>query len=316
MCREEGRIAMEGRHLNRNMPTLNALKAFEVAGTTGNFTRAAELLGVTQSAVSRQVRQLEEQMDEPLLLRRHHHLQLTDAGRLLLRALKQSFDKIELTVRDIRDRKHLSRLRVNAPPTFAGRWLLPRLPRLRKLHPDIEITLTHFNDDNLTQSGAIDCAIRYGDGEWEDLQSTFLMREQHIAVCSPHLLLGHDQRAPDFTRMPLLHVVTEQGKRRSIWPRWLEAAGLDHINPQGGYEFEQTDMAIRAAVDGLGIVIADKRMVARTLREGHLVQLMDVQVDGNHSYWFVLREEQPLVHALISFRDWLQREMSVSSELP
>lgn len=294
--------------MKRKMPPLNSLKAFEVAGTTGNFTRAAELLNVTQSAVSRQVRQLEIQLGEPLLLRRHHHLQLTDAGRLLLRALKQSFDKIELTVRDIRDRRHVSRLRVNAPPTFSGRWLLPRLSCLRDLHPDIEITLTNFARDNLSGSGAIDCAIRWGDGEWSELDSTFLMREQSVTVCSPSLLRASDNDVPDFSRVPLLHVLSTDGQRQRTWARWLEAAGITGVNVDAGYEFDQSDMAIRAAVDGLGIAIADRRMVGRELQEGSLVQVLDVHVEGHQSYWFVMRSDPSPAKALQAFRHWLQQE--------
>jgi LysR family glycine cleavage system transcriptional activator len=290
------------------MPPLNSLKAFEVAGTTGNFTRAAELLNVTQSAVSRQVRQLEIQLGQQLLLRRHHHLQLTDAGSLLLRALKQSFDKIELTVRDIRDRRHVSRLRVNAPPTFSGRWLLPRLPRLRALHPDIEITLTNLPKDSLNGSGAIDCAIRWGDGDWSELDSSFLMRGRSIAVCSPGLLSTIDRDAPDFSKAPLLHVLSPDGQRQRTWARWLEAAGITGINVDAGYEFEQSDMAIRAAMDGLGIAIADGRMVARELQEGLLVQLLDVHVDGHQCYWFVMRPDQAPAKSLQAFRRWLQQE--------
>jgi LysR family glycine cleavage system transcriptional activator len=294
--------------MKRKMPPLNSLKAFEVAGTTGNFTRAAELLNVTQSAVSRQVRQLEIQLGEPLLLRRHHHLQLTDAGRLLLRALKQSFDKIELTVRDIRDRRHVSRLRVNAPPTFSGRWLLPRLSRLRDLHPDIEITLTNFVKDNLSGSGAIDCAIRWGDGEWSELDSTFLMRERSVAVCSPSLLRAGGNDVPDFSRVPLLHVLSADGQRQRTWARWLEAAGITGVNVDAGYEFDQADMAIRAAVDGLGIAIADWRMVARELQEGPLVQVLDVHVEGHQSYWLVTRSDPSPAKSLQAFQHWLQQE--------
>lgn len=294
--------------MKRKMPPLNSLKAFEVAGTTGNFTRAAELLNVTQSAVSRQVRQLEIQLGEPLLLRRHHHLQLTDAGRLLLRALKQSFDKIELTVRDIRDRRHVSRLRVNAPPTFSGRWLLPRLSRLRDLHPDIEITLTNFAKDNLSGSGAVDCAIRWGDGEWSELDSTFLMSERSVAVCSPSLLRACGNDVPDFSRVPLLHVLSADGQRQRTWARWLEAAGITGVNVDAGYEFDQADMAIRAAADGLGIAIADWRMVARELQEGPLVQVLDVHVEGHQSYWFVMRSDPSPAKSLQVFQHWLQQE--------
>jgi LysR family transcriptional regulator, glycine cleavage system transcriptional activator len=297
--------------LKRKMPPLNSLKAFEVAGTTGNFTRAAEVLNVTQSAVSRQVRQLEIQLGEQLLLRRHHHLQLTDAGRLLLRSLKQSFDKIELTIRDIRDRRHVDRLRVNAPPTFSGRWLLPRLSRLRDLHPDIEITLTSFPKDSLSGSGAIDCAIRWGDGEWSELDSTLLMRGRSIAVCSPSLLRASGD-VPNFSQIPLLHVLSADGQRQRTWARWLEAAGITGVNIDAGYEFEQSDMAIRAAVDGLGIAIADRRMVARELEEGPLVQVLDVHVEGHQSYWFVMRSDPSPAKSLQAFRHWLQQEVDAA----
>jgi LysR family transcriptional regulator, glycine cleavage system transcriptional activator len=140
------------------MPVLNALKDFEAAGTTGSFTRAADLLNVTQSAVSRQVRQLEEQLGETLFSRRHQHLELTPAGRLLLRALQQSFDKIELTVRTIQQESDTNRLRINVPPTFAARWLLPRL---REQFPQLELTLTTRQQDDIADSNRLNCAIRF-----------------------------------------------------------------------------------------------------------------------------------------------------------
>ena len=150
------------------MPALNALKAFEVAGRTGSFTRAAELLNVTQSAVSRQVRQLEAQIGETLLQRHHHHLELSAAGRVLLQALQQSFDRIELTVRSLQEKTHRNRLRINAPPTFTSRWLMPRLGRLRDAHPHLELSLSTRVDDKLAESGVLDCAIRFGNGRLEN----------------------------------------------------------------------------------------------------------------------------------------------------
>ncbi|MGA7812074.1 LysR family transcriptional regulator, partial [Caballeronia sp.] len=158
------------------MPALNALKAFEAAGTTGSFTRAAAWLNVTQSAVSRQVRQLEEQLGETLFSRRHQHLELTHEGRVLLRALQQSFDKIELTVRAIQQKSDANRLRINVPPTFAARWLVPRLKRLREALPQLELTITTRLDDGIADSNRLDCAIRFGDGEWTGLDSTLLMQ--------------------------------------------------------------------------------------------------------------------------------------------
>lgn len=292
------------------MPALNALKAFEVAGTTGSFTRAAEMLNVTQSAVSRQVRQLEEQLGEPLVIRRYHHLDLTSAGRLLLRALHQSFDKIELTVRSIQQKSHLNRLHINAPPTFTCRWLLPRLGRLREQHPNLELCVTTRLQDNLAESSTLDCAIRYGDGEWEGLESSLLMHVKHIAVCSPSLLASvQDQKNIDLNQLTLLHVLAREDLRYLNWQHWLDAAQIKGVATEGGYEFDLLDLAIDAAIDGLGITIADHHMVARELAEGRLTQVLNVHVDGHQSYWLVTRPEQAEQPHMQLFRRWLQEEV-------
>jgi LysR family transcriptional regulator, glycine cleavage system transcriptional activator len=297
--------------MKRKMPMLNALKVFEVAASLGNFTRAAEVLSVTQSAVSRQVRQLEDQLGEVLLERHHHHLQLTSAGQLLLKALQQSFDGIELTVRAIQQKHHLNRLRVNAPPTFAMRWLTPRLEQLREQQPQLEITITSALQDTLVESGQLDCAIRFGNGEWSNLDNSLLLHEQHIAVCAPTLLKGRDPHQMDLSELPLLHVLASQDKRYMTWQHWLDAAGISGVDTQGGYEFDLLDMAIRAAVSGLGITIADRHMVHQELSDGRLVPFRDVQVEGHQSYWFVTRPEQSLSPAVEMFRAWLQHEAAL-----
>jgi LysR family glycine cleavage system transcriptional activator len=295
------------------MPALNALKAFEVAGRTGSFTRAAERLNVTQSAVSRQVRQLEEQLGETLLERRHHQLELTAAGRLLLQALQQSFDKIELTVRGIQQKTHFNRLRVNVPPTFASRWLMPRLGRLREQHPELELSLTTRTQDSLAESSVLDCAIRFGNGEWDGLDNVLLMQERHVAVCSPALLAREqDQAGIDLNRFTLLHVLASDDQRYLTWQHWLKAAGIEGVDTQSGYEFDLLDHAIRAAIDGLGITIADRHMIARELASGQLTQVLNVHVDGHQSYWLVTRPEQGSLPHLVQFKEWLQQEVWLS----
>jgi LysR family transcriptional regulator, glycine cleavage system transcriptional activator len=296
--------------MKRKIPMLNALKVFEVAASLGNFTRAAEVLNVTQSAVSRQVRQLEDQLGEVLLERHHHHLRLTGAGKLLLKALHESFDRIELSVRAIQQKQHLNRLRVNAPPTFALRWLLPRLGRLRERHPELDVTLTSSSQDTLAESGHLDCAIRFGNGEWNHLDSSLLMHEQHIAVCAPAVLNGKTPEQADLSSMTFLHVLASHDKRYMTWQHWLDAAGLSGIDMHGGYEFDLLDLAIRAAIDGLGVAIADRHMVSQELADGRLIQFRDIQVEGHQSYWFVTRPEQTPSPAVEIFRAWLQQEIA------
>lgn len=298
--------------MKRKMPMLNALKVFEVAASLGNFTRAAEVLNVTQSAVSRQVRQLEDQLGEVLLERRHHHLQITGAGKVLLKALHESFDRIELSVRAIKQKHHQNRIKVNAPPTFALRWLLPRLGRLRECHPELDVTVTSALHDTLAESAQLDCAIRFGNGEWNHLNSSLLMHEQHIAVCAPILLGGRDPEQIDLADMTLLHVLANQDKRYMTWQHWLDAAGMTGVDLHGGYEFDLLDMAIRAAVDGLGITVADRAMVGQELADGRLIRFRDVQVEGHQSYWFVTRPDGTQPPAVETFRRWLQQEISRS----
>lgn len=295
--------------MKRKMPALNALRAFEVAGHTGSFTRAAEVLHVTQSAVSRQVRQLETQLGEALLLRRHHHLELSATGRLLLQALKLSFDRIELTVRSIQEKTHLKRLRVNVPPTFASRWLMPRLQSLRAAAPELELTVTTSLKDDLVESGALDCAVRFGDGEWDGLDNQLLMNERHIAVCAPALLGGRAEPVEDLGAFTLLHVLASSDQRYLTWQHWLKAAHIDDVDLGGGYEFDLLDHAIRAAVDGLGVTMADRHMISRELRQGTLVPLREIEVDGHQSYWLVTRTGQDDAPQVALFRDWLHRQI-------
>jgi LysR family transcriptional regulator, glycine cleavage system transcriptional activator len=305
--------------LKRRMPALNALKAFEAAGTRGSFTRAAQQLNVTQSAVSRQVRQLEEQLGETLLERHHHRLDLTPAGRMLLGTLQHSFDRIELTVRAIQQKSNLNRLRVNVPPTFASRWLVPRLAQLHQRHPSLELSLTSRLQDSLTDSTALDCAIRFGDGEWEGLECSLMMHEKHIAVCAPALLAADLKRAKqkkgaehriNLAAYPLLHVLSDDNQRYLTWRQWLDAARIEGVDTSGGYEFDLLDHAILAAIEGLGITIADRNMIGRELESGQLVPVLDVHVQGRQSYWFVTRTEQKTFGPLQVFRQWLQDEIA------
>jgi LysR family transcriptional regulator, glycine cleavage system transcriptional activator len=293
----------------RKLPALSAMKVFEVVGQTRSFTRAADRLNLTQSAVSRQVRNLEDQLGEPLLIRRHHDLELTAAGAALLATLQQAFHSVETAVREILDKSARNRLRINVPPTFAKRWLMPRLGRLRQALPDVEISIGTDLQDSLAERSLLDCAIRFGDGEWPMLDAQILMTERHIAVCAPHLLKdGRGTSFVDLEGLTFLHVLASADRRYMTWQHWLDAAGLGDIDTSGGLEFDLLDLVIEAATNGLGVAVVDRFMVEDHLRNGRLVQILDVEIEGHESYWFVARTgQQPNVHAE-GFRHWLLRE--------
>ncbi|QLF68640.1 LysR family transcriptional regulator [Peteryoungia desertarenae] len=298
----------------RKLPALSAMKIFEVVGQTRSFTRAADRLNLTQSAVSRQVRNLEEQLGETLLVRRHHHLELTPAGTELLATLQHAFHNVELTVRNIMERGNLRRLRINVPPTFARRWLMPRLGRLRRVLPDIDISITTDLQDSLSERSLLDCAIRFGDGEWPMLNADLLMTERHIAVCAPSLLeeAKHDQ-ALDLARLTFLHVLASADRRYLTWQRWLDAAGLTETDTAGGLEFDLLDLAIEAASSGLGVTVADRFMVQDLIDQGKLTEVLDVEVEGHESYWLVARTDSPPNPNVSAFRSWLLEELQTST---
>lgn len=298
----------------RRLPALSAMKVFEVVGQTRSFTRAAEQLNLTQSAVSRQVRNLEEQLGETLVIRRHHHLELTLSGAELLASLQQAFHTVEMTVRNIREKSNLRRLRINVPPTFAKRWLLPRLTSLRAFLPDVDLSITTDLEDNLSDRGMIDCAIRFGDGEWPSLRSERLFAERHIAVCAPHLLADfQDADLIDLSRFTFLHVLASADQRYLTWQRWLDAAGLADTDTQGGLEFDLLDLVIEAACNGLGVAVADRSMVAPLMQTGALTQVLDVEVEGHESYWLVTRTDSAQSPHVGAFRRWLSHEIGGSA---
>ncbi len=284
----------------RRLPSLGAMRVFEAVGQTGSFTRAGERLNLTQSAVSRQVRHLEQQLGEALLVRHHHRLELTAAGALLLQALGRALHEVEATVRLIREKSNVRRLRVNVPPTFARRWLMPRLKAFLAAQPDIDLSVATQLTDSLAESGLLDCAVRFGDGQWPGLHATRLMTEQHVAVCAPALL------PLDLGRATLIHVLAGGDRRYLTWAHWLDAAGLD-ADTAGGLEFDLLDLAIEAACDGLGVAVADRAMVAGELAAGRLIQPFPTVVPGHESYWFVTRGTPSPAAALL--RDWMQHSV-------
>jgi LysR family glycine cleavage system transcriptional activator len=189
---------------------------------------------------------------------------------------------------------------------------MPRLGRLREQHPELELSISTRLQDSLAETSVLDCAIRFGNGEWDGLDSSLLFQERHVAVCAPSLLARESsEEGVDFNRMTLLHVLASEDQRYLTWKHWLDAARIHGVDTQGGYEFDLLDLAIRAATGGLGITIADWHMVVPELAAGELTQVLNVHVEGHQSYWLVTRPEQDLPQ-LQAFGQWLQEEIWLS----
>lgn len=295
--------------MKRKLPSLNALKAFEALAHTGSFTAAADQLQVTQSAVSRQVKHLEDALGVDLVERHHHNLAMTDAGRSLVPVLKQSFDKIDMAVRGITEQKHLNKLYINVPITFGARWLMPRLHKLAALYPDLELAITTNVKDNLSSSSELDFSIRLGDGQWPDLDSEMFMQERHILICSPALLARKPELKDSLDGATLLHVLKDGKTPYETWKHWLAAAHMPVPENATNIMLDTLSNLIQCAITGLGVAVADRNMVTQELAEGSLVQLMDTQLSGSLSYWFTCRSGQASMPHIQLFKHWLMQEI-------
>src|SRR5437879_4719494 len=205
----------------RQLPPLNALKAFEAAARSESFTRAAQELCVTQGAVSHQVKSLEATLGIKLFNRERQRLVITDAGREYLNVVRDAFDRIALGTERVLERQNAGVLTVSTSPDFAAKWLVHRLGRFAESHPEIDLRISATMHHVDFAREEVDIAVRHGDGTWDGLHVQRLCAEQLFPVCSAKLMTGRNRlRKPaDLLKVPILHLDT-----RKDWPRWLEAA--------------------------------------------------------------------------------------------
>ncbi len=289
----------------RRLPPLNALRAFEAAARHLSFTRAAEELHVTQAAISHQVKALEEHLGRKLFRRLNRALLLSDDGQAYLPSVSRAFALLNDATRNLLERDAPGPLTVSALPSFAARWLVPRLGRFRQIHPDIDLRIDPSAALTDFASGDVDVGVRYGRGKYPGLRADWLMTEDIFPVCSPALLSGeHPLRAPgDLEHQVLLH---DDG--HGDWRTWLLAAGIDRVDPTRGPIFTDSSMLIQAAMAGQGVALARGVLAADELAAGRLVRPFTLSLPTEYTYYLVCPQntaEQPKIAA---FRDWLLDE--------
>ena len=296
--------------MTRRLPPLNALRAFEAAARHLSFTKAADELSVTQAAVSHQVKALEESLGIQLFRRFNRRLMLTDAGQAYLPALTESLDRIEAATRRLRAEDETGPLKVTVANSVAAKWLLPRLPRFQKQHPEIDVlvsasdTVVDFTRDDF------DMGIRFGRGEYPGLRVDLLMRDRVFPVCSPELLVGPDPLSTpaDLKHHALLHEQSAPGELPG-WREWLRVAGLSGINPDRGPVYSHASLVLQAAIDGQGVALARDSLAALDLEARRLVQPFGPTLPSKFSCYAVAppaTADRPKVKA---FRDWLFSEI-------
>jgi LysR family transcriptional regulator, regulator of gene expression of beta-lactamase len=298
----------------RQLPSLNGLRAFEAAGRHSSFKRAAQELNVTQTAVSHMVRLLEQRLGYALFRRKPNRLELTAQGRALLVGLTDAFD----TIARLSDRVAAMRagpvLTVGLGPTLAVSWLIPRLTNFYRKHPDIEVRMatggaTRAVHDDWT------CTIRRDAAAWRGYIAESLFPSTLLPICTPAIASG--LRSPrDLQRTTLIRV----SHMSDDWPCWFEAASLsDPICPAGEVGFESNALAMQAALDGVGVALAQLPYVSDALAAGRLVAPFQIIARKQECWLFEYRPSRLDDLALRAFRDWLhgeaERERRVETEL-
>ena len=290
----------------RRLPPLNALQIFETVARYGSFTRAADHLCLTQGAVSRQVLALEDYYRLPLFKRAPKGLTLTAEGEQLLPAVREGFARIEeASVRLTRQRTELA-LKV---PTCVMRWMLPLIMRFQTGHPDLQVQITttwHHEVD--FQAEPFDAAIIYGSSPGADVHAVPLFDEYLTPVCTPELARAHPLTQPDdLAQHTLLHPTRDHVD----WRLWLTRAGATEVDANAGPTFQSLDLATSAAMQGFGVSIGDRTLVAEDIAANRLVTPFDLAVETGHRYYFVYPECVAQQQKVKLFSEWIARNREV-----
>lgn len=292
--------------MTRRLPPLNALRAFEAAARCGNFTRAAEELCVTQGAVSRHIATLEGWLNLALFDRARQGIRLTPAGQTYFASMRVALDHIEHGTRQVQQSADEWLLRIKLPPTFAIRWLIPRLARFHALHPriDVQITTSHKSTDFGRDD--VDVSIHSEPRPPSGPGYRLLFRETLLAVCAPDLL----RRDPPLKQPADLahHALLCSLNRPQDWPTWLAAAGTQGIDGNRGLKFENAGMAYQAAAEQLGVMVALLAFVRDDLASGRLVAPFDLRVPTEGGYFMAWPTDRPVPQRVRDFEAWIAAE--------
>ena len=292
------------------LPSLNGLRAFECAARHMSFTRAAEELNVTQTAISHQIRRLEDELGVRLFMRLKDGLALTDEGNAYLPGIRSAFLELRYSTEKLLESSNNSVLTISTLVSVASKWLLPRLPSFREAHPDIDVRISASTEWVDFRKGGIDAAIRYGDGNWPGLRADWLMADEIFPVCSPPLLTGDKplNTPADLAHHPLLQV---SGVTANDWNDWLHAAGQPPLTAKGPrLTFDLAMMAVQAAIDGQGVCIGRSTYVDDDLRAGRLVAPFDLRLKSASGFYLVTPHDQAESKKIVAFRGWLSQVLA------
>jgi len=290
--------------MNKPLPSYNALRAFVAIGKHGNLKDSAAELFVTASALSHQIKNMEDMLDVQLFQRSKSGLSLTQEGKLIYDDLSHAFSLIQQSIQKLDAKPSTNILNISMLSTFAMRWFIPRLSSFQKLHPDIEVRIsTSIHEVDFEHEG-MDCAIRSGHGNWQGLHAEYLFTETFTPVCNPSMA-KHLKTPQDLANHTLLHARL----RPDDWQVWLNAVNID-IQTEHEQTFETRNFAIQAAVDGVGIAIVDPSLVAEDIKAGRLTTPFSQTMADKSAYYFVYPKEQANDIHIQHLQNWLLNQLS------
>jgi LysR family transcriptional regulator, glycine cleavage system transcriptional activator len=296
----------------QRLPDLDLLKGFEAAARHMSFTRAGEELFLTQSALSRQMQTLEEQIGVPLFERRHRSLRLTEAGQLLQVAARSVLDQLGVAVARLRREQAVRPLTISTAIPFAALWLLPRLPRFRQGHPDVDVFISADNRIVDLDRERIDLAVRYCPESMAPRDATRLFGERLQPVCSPALASDPTRplkRPEDLALHVLLNLDDDRGRYPWLnWTQWFAAIGIPEPRPAGLIRFNQYDLLVRAAIDGQGVALGRSPLIDQLVAQGTLVAPFRRKHSTSRAYFVVRAAQAERRPEAQTFIDWLREE--------
>ncbi|MBV8593123.1 MAG: transcriptional regulator GcvA, partial [Caulobacteraceae bacterium] len=294
----------------RRLPPLNSLRAFEAAARHLNFSRAADELSVTPGAVSQQIQNLEDYVGAALFKRTPRGLLLTDSAQTALPALREAFDRLAEAASLLTANLDGRRLTLTAAPSFAAKWLVPRLGRFETRFPQVDVWLSADMDLVDFGSGEVDLAIRYGSGPYVGLESIRLMGESVVPVMSPEVAAATPVHTPaDLARHILLHDGSPDADDSCPdWAMWLAARGVKGFDASRGPRFNQSSLVIEAAVGGRGVALAKRALAQDDLDAGRLVAPMPLPTTVDFAYWVVHPKAKGRLPQVKAFVGWIAEE--------
>lgn len=292
--------------MRRKIPSTAALSAFESAARHQSFTKAADELAVTQSAICRQIGALEDFLDVKLFRRSRRGVVLTEAGLIYSRKVTSRLDDVERDALELMAKGGQGgTLELGVVPTFATKWLLPRMPLFAADHPGITVNLTGQTRPFLFDDTPFDAAIYAGESTWPGTEGVFLMRENLVAVCSPKLIAPRASLGKtDWHRYTLL----QQSTRPYAWRDWFASRDMKIEADMSGPRFELFSMLAEAAIHGMGIALIPRFLVEDELQRGILIQVAKHKYLSDRSYYLIYPERKSENAALTAFRIWLESQ--------